>query len=263
MPVLYLTHGGGPLPLLGDAAHAELIEFLQTIPEHFQRPEAILIVSAHWEERYPTLTGSEHPPLIYDYGGFPPESYSIQYPAPGQPALANEVLQLLADNGVEARVDAERGFDHGMFVPLKLMYPMADIPCVQLSLMESLDPQDHVRMGEALMPLLQKNILVVGSGSSFHNMRALITGGSGHAQSVEFNDWLIETCTSTDLEPAKRKQRLIDWESAPQARYCHPREEHLLPLHVCIGCAAGHMAQTVFNGNVIGMAMSGFLWQQQ
>jgi len=260
MPVLYVTHGGGPLPLLGEPSQADLTRFLQSVANRFDKPKAILIVSAHWETRYPTLTSGDHPPLIYDYGGFPPESYTIQYPAPGSPQLASETARLLERAGMNAQFNPNRGYDHGMFVPLKLMYPEADIPCVQLSLLESLDPEEHIRMGEALQPLLDEEVLIVGSGSSFHNMRAMLTRGSGQEQAVEFNDWLVDTCANPDLDKSDRRQRLVDWESAPSARYCHPREEHLLPLHVCLGSAGGRQGETVFNGQIMNLAMSSFYW---
>jgi len=260
MPVLYLTHGGGPLPLLGEPSQADLTRFLQSVSGRFNKPKAILIVSAHWETRFPTLTSGTRPPLIYDYGGFPPESYTIEYPAPGSPELADEVVALLNQSGLHAQTDATRGFDHGMFVPLKLMYPDADIPCVQLSLMESLDPEEHIRMGEALQPLLSEDVLVAGSGSSFHNMRAMLTQGSGQEQANEFNNWLIDTCTNPDLDSNERRQRLVDWDAAPSARYCHPREEHLIPLHVCFGSAGGRQGEIAFNGQIMNLAMSSFYW---
>ena len=260
MPVLYITHGGGPLPLLGEPSQAGLTRFLQNISNQFAKPRAILVISAHWEKRFPTLTTGANPPLIYDYGGFPPESYTIQYPAPGSPALARETANFLEQAGMQAQTDPKRGFDHGMFVPLKLMYPGADVPCVQLSLMESLDPEEHIRMGEALQPLLQEGVLIVGSGSSFHNMRALLTPGSGQDQATEFNDWLIDTCSGPELDDGARRQRLVEWESAPHARYCHPREEHLIPLHVCLGSAGGRRGEVVFNGEIMGLAMSSFWW---
>ena len=168
--------------------------------------------------------------------------------------------RLLDLAGMNAQTDAVRGFDHGMFVPLKLMYPDADVPCVQLSLLESLDPEEHIRMGEALQPLLQEEVLIVGSGSSFHNMRAMLTSGNGQEQATEFNNWLIDTCANPDLDNSARRQRLADWESAPYARYCHPREEHLLPLHVCLGGAGGRQGEVVFNGQIMNLAMSSFYW---
>jgi aromatic ring-opening dioxygenase catalytic subunit (LigB family) len=124
-PVLFFPHGGGPLPLLGDPGHKNMVEFLGGIARTLPEPSAILVVSAHWEEGQPTITAGEFPPLIYDYYGFPEESYAIQYPAPGNPALARETHRLLTEAGIEARLDAQRGFDHGLFVPLKIMYPGA------------------------------------------------------------------------------------------------------------------------------------------
>jgi len=265
MTALYLTHGGGPLPLLGDAAHQELITFLQTIPDQIEKPKSILVISAHWEEPFPTITSSEQPPLIYDYGGFPPESYEIKYPVPGSKKLAEQVQGLLNETGFHAELDDARGFDHGMFVPLKLMYPEADIPCVQLSLIKGLDPQAHIKMGAALTSLHEQGVLVVGSGSSFHNMRTIMASGqsvqSGKQKNIIFNDWLLETCTSSALSDDDRYKRLLNWQQAPHALYCHPREEHLLPLHVCMGSALGNISEAVFNGKVFGLAMSGFLWQ--
>jgi len=261
MPVLYLTHGGGPLPLLGEPSQANLTKFLQGISGRFEKPRSILIVSAHWETRHPTLTSGKNPPLIYDYGGFPPESYTIQYPAPGSPGFADRVAELLQAASFEVNLDSARGFDHGMFVPLKLIYPDADIPCVQLSLMESLDPEDHVQMGEALQPLAEDGVLVIGSGSSFHNMRAMLSSGTGRDQAKEFNDWLVATCSDPAIDGDARRKRAIDWENAPGARFCHPREEHLLPLHVCIGAAAYRPGEAVFNGDIMGLPMSSYYWE--
>ncbi len=264
MSALYLTHGGGPLPLLGHDGHQELITFLRKIPDQFEKPSAILMISAHWELPQPTLTSSDQPPLIYDYSGFPPESYEIKYPAPGSKQLAGQVQGLLNERGFHAELDDERGFDHGMFVPLKLMYPDADIPCVQLSLIKGLDPEQHITMGAALTSLHEQGVLIIGSGSSFHNLRAIMASGqsiqSGKQKSIIFNDWLMETCTSTALADDERYLRLINWQQAPHALYCHPREEHLMPLHVCMGSVSGKAAETVFNGKVFGLAMCGFLW---
>jgi len=262
MTSLYLTHGGGPLPLLGDAGHTHLVAFLKSIPERIPPPEAILLISAHWEQPNPVITGGEQPGLIYDYGGFPSESYQIKYPAPGSPRLAEEVQGLLAVEGFNARQDANRGFDHGMFVPLILMYPEANIPTVQLSLLDSLDPAQHIKMGQALSPLHKKNILIIGSGSSFHNMRILVTGSSsGQEESSVFNDWLVQTCTGSELAEEERFNRLVHWQQAPHARFCHPREEHLLPLHVCMGSKLGHAAEQVFDNKIMGITMSGFFWE--
>ena len=262
--VLYLPHGGGPLPLLGDKQHEALTQFLKTIPDSLPEPESILIVSAHWEAEHARITSAPHPTLIYDYSGFPPESYDIEYAAPGKPELAQEIFNLLNTNGIQAQLDDQRGFDHGMFVPLKLMYPDAHIPCVQLSLLRSLDPGAHIAMGKALGALCKKNILVIGSGMSYHNMRTFFANDAGSLKASEtFDHWLTETCTADDFTGEQREQRLIDWQHAPSARFCHPREEHLLPLHVCYGIASASTpaAQRVFDQLVMGKKVCALLWQ--
>ena len=260
-PVLFLPHGGGPLPLLGDPHHAGLVRFLGAIAAELGQPDAILVISAHWEAQVPTLTGGARPALIYDYTGFPEASYSIEYPAPGAPALAADIRDILQDAGIAAELDATRGFDHGVFVPLRLMYPEAAIPCLQLSLVRGLDAGLHIRMGKALAGLRARNVLVVGSGFSFHNMRAFFTSrpGTSDADNESFQDWLVETCTGPGLTEQAREQCLVEWEQAPHARYCHPRAEHLLPLHVCYGIAGGP-ARVVFDAEVLGKRAVGLLW---
>lgn len=259
-PVLYIPHGGGPLPLLDDTGHRELIGFLSHCTDSLPRPKAILVVSAHWEQDEPTLLGAARPPLLYDYYGFPPESYELQYPAPGAPELAEDLAATLGDHGINARLDRKRGFDHGLFVPLSLMYPQADIPCLQLSLLTAMDPVEHIELGRALADLRKREVMILGSGSSFHNMNAFRDGESGKSTCREFDDWLGDTCCRSD--PGETAARLRNWISAPGARYAHPREEHLLPLHVCCGAALvnGAPARRMFNGDVMGYRMSAFLW---
>jgi len=242
---LYLSHGGGPMPLLGDAEHAEMVEHLAAIAAGIDKPSAILVVSAHWEEEIATITSAARPGMIYDYYGFPPESYELQYPAPGAPELAAAILDSLTAAGVEARLDDGRGFDHGLYVPLMLMYPDADIPCLQLSLLHNLDPAAHIDIGQALSRLHRDGVLIIGSGFSFHNLRAFRTPVTPETRAMNeaFEAWLIDSCSDSSLDESERQQRLVAWTSAPGARFCHPREEHLLPLHVCYGvvgqaCAA-------------------------
>lgn len=256
--IIYISHGGGPLPILVDPDHREMVTFMRALPERLARPEAILVISAHWEEDVPTVQGAAHPPLLYDYYGFPPEAYQITYPAPGNPELAARIVDLLEQNGIPARIDPQRGFDHGAFIPLKLMYPQADIPVLQLSLQRGLDPQAHIAMGHALRPLMEANLLVVGSGSSFHNFQAFWGKGIDLANEA-FQNWLVETCTSPELSQEERESRLMQWESAPHARYAHPREEHLLPLHVC-QAMAGKAGQVIFDGKILGKRQVAFLW---
>jgi 4,5-DOPA dioxygenase extradiol len=260
-PVLYLSHGGGPLPLLGGAGHQNLINFFRDITPTLGKPSAILVISAHWEASTATITSGATPSLIYDYDGFPKQAYDIQYPAPGSPLLANQIFNLLKTAGIAAILDDQRGFDHGLFVPLKLMYPDANIPCVQLSLVNSLQPEAHIQIGKALAALRHANVLVMGSGFSFHNLRAFFTPSTPQSQTMNaaFEQWLMSTCSSRQLTEQAREQKLIHWESAPSARYCHPREEHLLPLHVCYG-VAGTAANSVFEFEIMGKMASAYLW---
>ncbi len=259
-PVLFIPHGGGPLSLLDDPGHRALILFLQGISARIPTPAAICVISAHWEESIATVTSGALPSLIYDYYGFPERAYSIQYPAPGSPSLANKIYTALRRSGIPARLDEHRGFDHGLFVPLKLMFPDAAIPCVQLSLLNNLDPAAHIAMGKALRPLRRDNVLFIGSGFSFHNMRAFFSGNQEmDEQNTVFHEWLLDTCTDPKLSFAERTSRLVDWEQAPAARYCHPREEHLLPLHVCAGLS-DDLAELVFDGEVLDKKTCGFIW---
>ena len=238
--ILYLPHGGGPLPLLGDKGHEKLVEFLRGVGSSMARPKAIIVVSAHWEASVPTVTSGARPALLYDYYGFPEEAYHLRYPAPGDPALAGRIKSVFNAADLPLVMDTDRGFDHGLYVPLSLMYPEADIPCVQLSLVRGLDPALHLRMGQALAALSGEDILVLGSGFSFHNMQEFFSPAVDveDKRNDAFQAWLTQTCGGSDLKPTERLKRLASWETAPYARYCHPREEHLLPLHICAAAAS-------------------------
>jgi len=236
-PSIFIPHGGGPCFFMPDpqGMWSGMAEYLRgliaSLPE---KPRAILIISGHWEADGFAFTGAEaHPGLIYDYYGFPPHTYEIAWPAPGAPWLARRGAELLQEAGLPASVDPQRGFDHGVFVPMKVAVPDADIPTVQMSLAKGLDPALHVAAGRALAPLRDEGVLVIGSGMSFHNMR-----GYGHPQVTEpsraFDAWLEAASTAG---PEKRGAELAQWETAPFARLCHPREEHLLPLMVAAGAS--------------------------
>lgn len=259
--VLFLSHGGGPLPLLGDPAHSEMVAHLEALAKRLERPSAILVISAHWEAHVPTLTSGSKPPLIYDYYGFPQESYAIEYPCPGEPGLAASVKRALDGAGFAARLDDTRGLDHGVFVPLKIMYPAADIPCVQLSLLEGLDASAHVRIGRALAKVAHDGLLVIGSGFSFHNMKAFFTPETAQtsAMNTSFEQWLIDTLGDAGIAEPERARRLEMWEQAPFARYCHPREEHLLPLHVCYGLVQT-ACREYFELEILHKKSSMYLW---
>ena len=258
--IIYFSHGGGPLPILGDASHQAMLDFMKGLPSQIRKPDAILVISAHWEENAATLMGAAAPAIFYDYYGFPKEAYEIKYPAPGSPELANRIAGILNKNNIPARIDPQRGFDHGLFIPLKMMYPQADIPSLQLSLLRGLNPMAHIGLGKALRDLMDENILVIGSGFSFHNLRAFTWEGTAKPDPANdaFQNWLIEACTAP-IPQSEREQRLIEWEKAPSARYCHPREEHLLPLHVCLGLA-DKPAKLVFDDQILGKRSVAFLW---
>ena len=258
---LFLSHGGGPLPLLGDPTHAEMVERLRWIAANIERPKAIIVVSAHWEEHVATITSGTNPDIIYDYYGFPPESYEIEYPAPGNPDLANRLQSCLQNNGITAVLDGDRGFDHGLYIPLKVMYPEADIPCIQLSLIDSLDPATHIALGKAASDIDDEGVLVIGSGFSFHNLKAFFNDAASQPddRNVAFERWLVDTCCARDLDEVERARRLTAWESAPHARYCHPREEHLLPLHVCYGMT-NRAAEAVVELSILNKKASFYFW---
>ena len=250
------------MPLLGDEGHRELISFLTSVSERWEPPRAILVVSAHWEESVPTLLSATNPGLLYDYYGFPAPAYEISYPAPGAPELAAHIAELLSPAGFHPAVDDNRGFDHGMFVPLALMFPDASIPCLQLSLIRGLNPGEHLRLGRALERLRDEGVLILGSGMSYHNLQSLMNpDGSAEARNQGFHQWLVELCVSEKLSSGEREAGLASWESAPHARDCHPREEHLLPLHVCMGAAGAAPATEVFAGTVMGRRVTALSWE--
>ncbi len=259
--ILYISHGGGPLPVLGHAGHKEMADNLRHLAATMPKPGAILLISAHWEESRPTATLGSRPHLYFDYSGFPREAYELEYPAPGDDALAGSVGEALGAAGFACGFDAERGFDHALFIPLMLMYPQADVPCVELSLLKGLDPAAHIALGEALAGVTRKDLLIIGSGFSFHNMRAFFTPDTPEtrAWNAAFDAWLTETCSGPALSDAERRNRLIEWESAPHARYCHPRQEHLLPLHVCFGAAGGSRPEA-FHLEILNKKASAFRW---
>jgi aromatic ring-opening dioxygenase catalytic subunit (LigB family) len=259
MPVVFVPHGGGPWPFIenafGDPDELEelatYLRSLRTFPQ--TPPRAILMISAHWEEQVPTVMTAERPPMLYDYYGFPPEAYRINWPAPGHPELADRVRALLEDAGLKTASDSNRGFDHGAFVPLKLAYPEADMPTVQLSLKRGLDPNEHIAIGRALQPLRDERVFIVGSGMTFHNLRAFTPQAAPYAEA--FDRWLRETMM---LDEPDRNERLLRWFEAPAARIAQPREEHLLPLMVVAGAAGSDRPRVAYNGTIMNLRLSGY-----
>jgi aromatic ring-opening dioxygenase catalytic subunit (LigB family) len=260
MPAVYLPHGGGPWPFvdLGFGKKSELdalAAYLRTIRDvPATAPKALLVVSAHWEEAQPTVMTSARPPMLYDYYGFPPESYTITWPAPGHAQVAARVQQLLDGAGLASATNPTRGFDHGTFVPLKLAYPDADVPTVQLSLVKGLDPETHLAMGRALAPLRDEGVFLVGSGMTFHDMRGF-NSPQARPVSEAFDAWLRDTATG---EPMERDRKLAAWTNAPSARLAHPREEHLVPLMVVAGAAGADRATVGYQGDVLGVRISSY-----
>jgi len=260
MPVLFVPHGAGPCFFMDwnpadtwDGMAVFLKGVAATLPA---APRAIVLVSGHWLERDFSVTGSARPPLIHDYSGFPAHTYELTYPAPGQPELAGRIAQLLGQAGTPTRIDPVRGHDHGVFIPLKLMFPKADVPVVQLSLRRDLDPAAHIAAGRALATLRDEGVLVVGSGMSFHNMR-----GYGDPRytplSARFDAWLT---AAVESETPQREALLRQWAEAPHARDSHPpgAEEHLLPLLVAAGAGSGGVGRKVYSEEVMKTTLSAF-----
>lgn len=260
MPTWFVPHGGGPCFFMDwnpPDAWTRMADFLKglaaTLP---RRPRAIVLVSAHWLEPSFGVTSATRPTLIYDYYGFPPHTYELQYPAAGDPALAGRITELLGQAQLAAQPHAERGFDHGMFIPLMLMFPEADVPVVQLSLRSDLDPLAHFQAGRALAALRDEDVLIVGSGMSFHNMRGYGDPRFGPISDA-FDAWLTE---AVQAPAPQRQQALIDWAQAPSARLSHPprAEEHLIPLMLVAGAGLSDPGQRVFSDRVMETTLSAF-----
>ena len=246
LPTYFISHGGGPWPWMDDFRQSlKQLEFsLADMPRQIGvTPKAVLVISGHWEEAAYTVMASPKPPMLYDYGGFPAHTYQIHYDAPGSPELAARVQGLIEAAGLPAASDAQRGYDHGTFVPLYVMYPKADVPVVQLSMRANYDPLEHVALGRALAPLRDEGVLIIGSGLSYHNLRRL--GPAAHAPSAAFDAWLQQTLLQSS--PAERVERLAHWAEAPSARMAHPREDHLIPLMVALGAAENEAAECVYH----------------
>ena len=260
LPTYFISHGGGPWPWMKDqtnGAYDRLEASLQQIPRDFgSTPKAVLVISGHWEEPEFTVMTTARPPMIYDYSGFPEHTYKIQYPAPGSPETAERVRQLIAAAGFPFRVDSARGFDHGTFSPLAVIYPNADVPVFQLSMKHGYDPATHLAVGRALAPLREEGVLIVGSGLSYHNLRAF--GPQARQPSTAFDQWLDQTLVNST--PEQRDARLLVWSSAPSARAAHPREDHLLPLMVAVGAADHESGTRVYHEDAFmgGIAVSSF-----
>jgi aromatic ring-opening dioxygenase catalytic subunit (LigB family) len=272
LPTYFINHGGGPCFFVSGAfreAWSELEAYLASFQQQQQqkrlpeKPQAILLISAHWEEDVPTVNAGAAPNLLYDYYGFPDHTYKLSFPVPGAPALAHRVVNLLTEAGIQSKVNTDRGWDHGVFVPLLVMYPKVgddddDVPpIVQLSILRNLDPASHIAMGRALKPLRDEGVLIIGSGQSYHNLQGLrCSQGHDDGAAQAFDDWLCDTMVHGD--PALRDEALVQWERAPGARQSQPREDHLLPLMVVAGAAHGEPGFVDWRGQAMDKPLSGF-----
>ena len=260
-PTIFLSNGGGPCFWMefpepfGVHAFDKLRSYLEglicSLPS---RPRAIVVLSGHWEGDVTTISKSAAPPMLYDYNGFPAHTYQLSYPAPGSPELAASIVLLLTQAGIETATDTKRGFDHGVFVPMLIADPKAEIPIVMLAMRADLDPAHHIAIGAALEPLRDRGVLIIGSGSSYHNLRSFRDDET--EASLEFDNWL--THTMTELDAAARNNKLQKWANAPFARECHPREDHLIPLMVVAGSAVSDAGRQAFHDVIGGKTISGF-----
>ena len=245
MPAIYLSHGAPPLA--DDALWTrQLAGWARELPE----PKSVLMISAHWEAAPLALGATTTAPLVYDFWGFPEKYYTVSYPAPGAPELAEDVRKLLRAAGTPVTDIPDRGLDHGAYVPLVEMYPDADVPVLQVS-MPTLDPRGLYEIGRKLAPLRDEGVLIVGSGFFTHNLRALTMDGQVSPVMSDFDEWGREVLAGGDLDA------LLDFEhKAPAARQAHPRTEHFAPLFVTLGAADGQLggARSVIDGFWLGLA---------
>jgi aromatic ring-opening dioxygenase catalytic subunit (LigB family) len=258
LPVLFISHGGGPWPYVNTLKqmYVRTEKELRRLPERLPtRPRAVLVISGHWEAPQFSVSTGARPPMEYDYSGFPPHTYQIRYQAPGDPELAAHARTLLAAADIETTADGRRGFDHGVFVPLGLMYPNEDMAIVMVSIKSSYDPAEHLALGRALAPLREEGVLIVGSGLNYHNMQGFGRDNST-ADAEVFTRYLNEAIALKDSHA--RDEKLLHWESAPCARLAHPREDHLLPLLASAGAAASDPGQVLFTESVMKIPMTSY-----
>lgn len=259
-PALFIPHGGGPCFFMewtwGPADTWQPTQrFLESLASTLPAtPRAMVVISGHWEEPGFTTGAVSNPDLIYDYSGFPPHTYQLTWPAPGDPELAARVTKMLREAGLPAGLSRTRGYDHGVFVPLKVAFPEAQIPVVPLSLDRGLDPGLHLEAGRVLAPLRDEGVLIVGSGMSFHNLRAYLRPET-REPAQQFDTWLTKAVESP--EPL-RTEMLRYWQNAPYASLAHPRPEHLIPLMVAAGAGGDAPGRRIFRDEPMGAAISAF-----
>lgn len=252
LPAIFVSHGAPTLAVQQNAQTEAWARLAAELP----RPRAILAVSAHWETQDPSMSAAPRPETIHDFGGFPRELYEQRYPAPGAPELAELAAHHLQHAGLACAVDPARGLDHGAWVPLKWMYPAADIPVTQLSVQPSLGPRHHYDVGRALAPLREDRVLILGSGGIIHNLREIQWRSNDVVDwARSFNDWI-----SSRVEAGAIDQLLDYRKLAPSASRSHPTEEHLEPFFVALG-AGGTPARRLDLGIDMGtLGMDGYVF---
>ncbi len=260
-PVFFLCHGGGPCfwiemtePYKPDAYDNLRHYFEGLVASLPERPKAFVVISGHWEAKNFTVSSNPAPGMLYDYNGFPAHTYELSYPAKGEPEIASKISKLLTNAGISHETDTERGFDHGVFVPMLIVDPEGEIPVVMLSIQEDFDPEAHIAFGQALAPLRDEGVVIVGSGSTYHNL-PLFRDGKGENSKL-FDAWVRDAVTHPDF--TARKAALLEWEQAPMARDAQPREDHLIPLMAVVGAGGVDPAVVDFQGDLAGKAISGF-----
>lgn len=252
-PTVFVSHGAPNIVIEPSEANT----FLKQLGQKLGKPEAILAISAHWGTEYPMVTGTSQPQTIHDFSGFSPELYQLHYAAPGNPNLASQVADLLTSEEIDCGIDPTRGFDHGVWTPLMLMYPTADIPVVQLSIQPRRSPKEHLSLGQALTKIRDRGVLVLASGSATHNLRELTAPNSPPPIWVkDFDRWLTSEVIAGKVEELTNFQTL-----APHASHNHPTIEHLLPLFVAMGAspsAKGRLLHSSFTYGVLSMSAYAF-----
>lgn len=267
-PSLFLNHGGGPLPILGEQSELEIAESLRNVDEivDLKRLKAIIVVTAHREEDVVTISNGEHHDLLYDYYNFPPESYTFKYNAPGDPILAGKIRDAFVKANIPSQLDSERGWDHGVFIPMMLINPSEDIPIVQVSILKNQNAEQHYKIGEVLNQFRKEGIAIFGSGMSYHNMKQFrSTSCSGDPDKIvneSFDNFLNEVCTG-DVE---NRKKILDWQDQVEGLESHPlgKADHLMPLIVNAGAGGLQPGKKIFNSVYCRkFQLSGYIWDKE
>lgn len=259
-PTYFIPHGGGPCffmdprPGMSTDTWDKMAAFLRGIDDDLgERPKAVIVISAHWMTEKPAIVAEKQPALYFDYYGFPPHTYELTYPTRTPQWLVDRLDELLASAGYALDKVTGRGLDHGVFVPFKLVYPDADVPLIQLSMLASDDAEEHLKFGRAISALREEGVLIVGSGLSYHNLRQFY-GTQDKPDARAFDNWL----TNAVMDANTREERLRAYQAAPGFAECHPTPEHLLPLMIAAGAATGEGAEQVYSEVLLGAANSGY-----